>query len=422
MNHDEFQAALDGCVRCGRCLSVCPIYKLTVYEGSAARGKLSLLRAELGGEADLAGRMKDLLSYCLLCGACAESCAGGVRGDDLIKEGRFLAVRQSGTARLQGLLSKDLLARGALVRTLWKGRSLFLKDVPKESGLHFRFPVPGFDKRRWLPQPAKETFLNSLKKNKRDLSQSPESGPRIALFVGCVSNYLRPESAESGIALLKAAGARVVIPEGQVCCGKPAAGAGDEGTADYLARRNIKAFDPSEFDYITTFCATCSEQLKEYGHNQKLKGGNSLAEKVRDFNDLLANVLNWFPPKDLNPPTGEELKVFYHDPCHLRRKQGIYREPRSLLEALPGIKLVGADQDPACCGYGGIFNLWHYDLSRDIFNVRTDGISPHSPDMVVTSCSGCWLQFEDQARALGAGYKVKPLVELLAEKGLAGRE
>lgn len=414
MTPEQLQAELEKCVRCGRCLSVCPIYKLTGWEGSVARGKLSLLRAELSGEADLGRRMKDLLSHCLLCGACTETCASEVQGDALIQAGRALAMAGGGLTRLRSLLLRDLLSRGPLAQGLQKGRGLMLKNVPPESGLHFRFPVPGLERERWLPSLADRTFLE----DSRSRDVRPGAGPRVALFVGCVSNYMRPQMAQSALRLLEAAGAQVLIPQAQVCCGKPAAGAGDEETVMYLARKNVAAFQPEDFDYITTFCATCSEELKEYGRWPDLKGGPDLAARVRDLNDLLVNILDWRPETAHLDESLENCRVFYHDPCHLRRKQGIFREPRALIRALPGVTLVGEDDPPVCCGYGGFFNLWHYPLSQALFKERVDRLAVHRPDLVVTTCSGCWLQFEDGVRSLGRPFSVSPLVELLARRGL----
>jgi glycolate oxidase iron-sulfur subunit len=412
MTPEEIKDAIDSCVRCGRCLGSCPVYRLTGWEGSVARGKLALLRAELTGEENLENRMKDLLSHCLLCGACAEGCASGVKGDEVIQAGRTLAMKDGGLNKLKSLLTRDVLSRGPVHQGLWKSRNLFLKNVPEDSGLHFRFPVPGLDKDRWLPQPADQTFLS------RPRHRSKGSGPRVALFVGCVSNYLRPQTAEAAVRLLEDAGAEVIIPPDQVCCGKPAAGGGDADTARFLANRNLKAFNPAEFDYLTTFCATCSEQLLHYRQITGLPEGDALAKRVIDLSRLLQEVLAWKPNVRESSPGEHSERVFYHDPCHLRHKQGVFREPRELLKELPGVELVGEDEAPVCCGYGGIFNLWHYDLSRDLFKTRADTIRPHEPDLVVTSCSGCWLQFEDCSRQIGRPFRTVPLVELLADRGL----
>ncbi|MFH1137129.1 MAG: (Fe-S)-binding protein [Pseudomonadota bacterium] len=410
MTPGELKTALDKCVKCGRCLGSCPIYKLTGWEGSVARGKLALLKADLDGDVDLGGRMKDLLSHCLLCGACAAGCASGVKGDELIQAGRALALGNGGLAKLQSLATRDLLARGPAARTLWKTRRLFLKNVPPESGLHFRFPVPGLDSRRWLPALAEKSFLEDLPR----LKQS-RTGPRVGLFFGCTANFIRPQSARAAVRLLESVGARVVIPKSQVCCGKPAAGAGDQAGALYLARRNVKAFAAEDLDFIIAFCATCSAQLREY---EQLPGAaaEGFSGRVMDISRFLA-MQSWRPDKP-GPPEARALKVFYHDPCHLRRKQGIFQEPRSLLRLLPGVELVGADEPPVCCGYGGVFNLWHYDLSLDLFQIRHRTMAAYSPDLAVTSCSGCWLQLQDGLKKTERPLDVLPLVELLAQRGL----
>ena len=82
------------------------------------------------------------------------------------------------------------------------------------------------------------------------------------------------------------------------------------------------------------------------------------------------------------------------------------------------VELVGADQPPVCCGYGGVFNLWHYPLSMDLFARRAETIAPLAPRLALTTCSGCWLQFEDGIRRTNSPFSVLPLVEILAARGL----
>jgi glycolate oxidase iron-sulfur subunit len=410
IQREDIRRRLEECVRCGRCLSVCPVYKLTGWEGSAARGKIALLKADLAGTDGLDRRMKDLLSHCLGCGACAETCVTGVQGDELIQSGRRLAMSGRGLQGLRNLIGRDLLSRGPLARGLWAGRKLFLKNVDPDSGLHFRFPAPGLGD-RWLPPVTDRPFLG-----RSHPRPGPRTGrPRVALFAGCVANWFRPETAESAIRVLEAAGVEVVVPAGQVCCGKPAAGAGAADAARHVAQKNIEAFSGVDFDHLVTFCATCSHQLKEYDR-MDLEGGAGVAGRVKDFAQFLVDDLGWTPPAGPTGAPARPLKVFYHDPCHLRRKQGVAEPPRRLLAGLSEIELVGAEAPPVCCGYGGVFNLWHYDLSRRQFETRVQSVAPHAPDLVATTCSGCWLQFEDQSRALGRPFGVRPLPELLAER------
>ncbi|MEW6266701.1 MAG: (Fe-S)-binding protein [Thermodesulfobacteriota bacterium] len=407
---DELKAALEKCVLCGRCLGNCPIYRLTGWEGHVARGKIVLLRTLLDGETDLAERMEDLLSHCLLCGACAEGCASGVQADQLIKAGRALALKRGGLDRLRSLLAAGFPLLAAGVQDVPSGREDLSRVVPRESGLSYRFPLPGPGPDPWRPPLAERPFLT----RPRPAPGAGSQKVRVALFVGCTANYLRPESAEAAVALLEAAGVTVIVPADQVCCGQPAAGAGDQETSLNLARRNFKALAGIEFDYLTAFCAECSNELRSYG--EKFEGGREIAVRVRDLNDLLINVLRFQPVWKADREEKAPLKVFYHDPCHLRRKQGLFQEPRTLLESLPGVELVGKGEPPACCGYGLLFNLFHFDLSRELIRQRMEKIRPYKPDLVTTACSGCWLQFEEGVRRSGGPFKVKPLVEFLAER------
>ncbi|MBW1896856.1 MAG: 4Fe-4S dicluster domain-containing protein, partial [Deltaproteobacteria bacterium] len=68
----------NSCKRCGQCMSVCPIYQTTFREADVARGKLALLEAIETGAIDWSIRLEEIVSRCLLCGACGEVCANRV--------------------------------------------------------------------------------------------------------------------------------------------------------------------------------------------------------------------------------------------------------------------------------------------------------------------------------------------------------
>ena len=109
------------------------------------------------------------------------------------------------------------------------------------------------------------------------------------------------------------------------------------------------------------------------------------------------------------------MRLTFHDPCHLRRKQGIFEAPRKLLKNIPGVEFIETGNDNLCCGSGGSFNVSHYDLSKKIFQRRIKPIDEKKVDTVVTSCMGCMLQFLDGLYREGKGIRVKHLVEILRE-------
>ncbi len=52
--------------------------------------------------------------------------------------------------------------------------------------------------------------------------------PKVALFVTCLVNVMRPGIAEATRDLLQEAGCEVEVPLRQTCCGQPAFNSGDE--------------------------------------------------------------------------------------------------------------------------------------------------------------------------------------------------
>ena len=61
---------------------------------------------------------------------------------------------------------------------------------------------------------------------------SPSPPPRVALFVTCLVDLMRPRIGFAAIRALEAAGCEVVVPEGQTCCGQPALNSGDRAVGD----------------------------------------------------------------------------------------------------------------------------------------------------------------------------------------------
>ena len=64
----------------------------------------------------------------------------------------------------------------------------------------------------------------------------PTAAPRVALFVTCLVDAMRPNVGFAALKLLQDAGCRVEVPMQQTCCGQPAFNSGDTRDAAVLAR------------------------------------------------------------------------------------------------------------------------------------------------------------------------------------------
>ena len=90
---------------------------------------------------------------------------------------------------------------------------------------------------------------------------------------------------------------------------------------------------------IVTDCATCGSKLKEYG--EILADDPEWAERAASFSSKVKDVSEFLMSIPLEKPTGHvDARVTYHDPCHLRRAQGVWKEPRALLKMIDGVEFV----------------------------------------------------------------------------------
>ena len=413
----EVQEKAQRCVKCGNCLAQCPVYLETLEEPLAARGKMALVESIKEGDPEYTKRYYKILSQCLLCGTCTENCPNGVCGDEIIREARALLVKEKGLTLPKKAIFKYFLDTDHLMPLLLKAgaslQHLFLAKIPEESGLRLRFPMPFIDSKRFIPGLAPDPFLDI----RSGWVRAEKETMRVGLFVGCVSNYMFPRVAQSALDLFVRNGISVYIPKEQKCCGLPAFGAGDDETPRSIARRNVEAFAGENLDQIVAPCASCSAMFKLdypalFGENDPFRAkALAFAEKVSDASAFLAKIPSL---KRNDAGRGNKvLRVAYHDPCHLRRKLGIFQEPRNLLKSTPGLEYVEMKDANRCCGQGGSFNVANYDLSLKILDRKTRAIDDSGADIVTTTCSGCMLQLMDGLHQAGLKKEVRHLVEMV---------
>ena len=89
--------------------------------------------------------------------------------------------------------------------------------------------------------------------------------------------------------------------------------------------------------------------------------------------------------------------MFYDSPCHLIHAQKVDKNPRKLLNSLPGVKLVAIDESDWCCGSAGIYNLTQPKLSEAVLNRKTKYIKKALDEnsnvtTIVTGNPGCLYQ------------------------------
>jgi glycolate oxidase iron-sulfur subunit len=397
------------CVHCGLCLNQCPTYRALQLEPESPRGRIHLVKAAAEGRVELNERFAEHLYLCLLCRACESACPSGVQYGHIAEAAREQLGppgSEFGRAVLNFLFTRMLPYRNRL-------RLAFaLLRLYQRSGLQ-RFV------RLFLPTNLREMeqLLPAIPSPffKPPAGIAPAIGARratVAMLDGCVMPLLFGAVNDATVRVLRRNGCSVIFPRGQSCCGALNIHNGETAAAKQMARRNIDAFLEANVDAVIVNAAGCGATMKEYGHLLRddpdyRDKAELFSARVKDAGEFLAELglvgkLRPIP-----------MTVTYQDPCHLAHGQRIRSQPRKLLHAIPGLKLIEMEGAERCCGSAGIYNLTHPDMSQHLLEEKMQSIAATASGAVVAPNPGCMLQLRSGASRFGPDVKVYHLMDLL---------
>lgn len=341
--------SLDYCYQCCRCSGVCPL-----SFSSEFRPRKFMLAAQF----DRAKLLEsDLLWQCTTCAACISVCPQEVKPPDVITSLRSRRVETG------------LIPQGAAEAL----ENIYRRNNP--------WGLPKSERARWAEGLQLRRF---------------ERGMEWLWFVGCAPSY-DPRNQKVAKALLEIfqhAGLEVgFLGEEERCCGDSARRLGEEGLFQLLAEENSAQFNEVGAEKILTTSPHCYTVFsKEYPINKE----------VRHYTQVLAELVR---EGKLSFREGEELTVTYHDPCYLGRHNGIYEEPRSVLAAIPGIRLVEMARNRAqsfCCGGGG-GRMWIETGAKEkerLGEVRVKEALSTGAKVLVTACPFCLINLDEAIKSL----------------------
>ncbi len=240
------------------------------------------------------------------------------------------------------------------------------------------------------------------------------SGTEFLYFPCCVQAYdpRGQKIARAMVGILKKAGMDFgILGAEQSCCGESVRKAGNESLCESLAQGNIHLFAENGVTKIITTSPHCYHTFKnEYPE----LGGNF---EVIHYTQYLAGLIREGRlkfTKEINK------RVTYHDPCYLGRHNGIYDEPRLILESIPGLELVempNSGQNSLCCGGGG-GRIWMETKKGERFSdLRVDQAIEVGASVLATACPYCIANFDDSVLTSDKGeiIEVKDVAELVEQ-------
>lgn len=420
----NFQETADACVKCGKCIPVCTIHQVNADEVTSPRGFIELLGQYQHGNLELDKNAKNIFESCFLCTNCVDVCPNSLATDMVIEEVRSDIADKFGIAwfkKIAFYLLEHRKVMDIVMKFGYMFKTCAVAEDDKGRGLRARFRMPMVKKGRLLPSMAKVSFLNSYPEEIPAENQE-QKNMRVALFIGCLANYNYKSIGDSLVDILKELNIDIFIPKDQLCCGAPAYFTGAVDSVERMTKANIEYFESfmDECDAMLIPEATCSAMIKHdwqvFFKNHDMpeweERAKKVAEKIHmatawlDDNTELQSLLN-------EKGTFNEA-VTYHDPCHARKVQGIYEQPRNLLK--PNYPMVEMSDPNRCCGFGGVtMQTEKFHFAEAAGKPKAAMIKETKAHYVSAECSACRVQLSEAMNNAEVETIFKNPLELIAE-------
>lgn len=381
---------LDACTKCGKCHEVCPA-RASGMPLSPRDLILDLREAQSSG--DRGPLVPDVLApetlwSCMQCNACVDICPVGIEHVPIINEVRRSLIDEG---------EMDTSLQGVLMSIQKNGNSL---GEPKRK------------RSRWTKALDFEI---------------PDARTRPVDVLWYVGDYasLDPRNQRNSQALarlLMEAGVDVgILYDEESTAGNDVRRAGEEALFRSLATSNMQTIMGCTFNRILTSDPHSFNTLRnEYPR----LGAPWRSEQVTHHSVMLLELID-ANRLEIRNPLGKVGT--YHDPCALGRYNGIFDEPRTLIERC-GVKIVEMPRNKRnsfCCGAGG-GRIWMKETavsgSRRPSEQRIDeAMALGALDYFVVACPKDVAMYEDAIKTTGNSDAIvlKEISELvLAATGL----
>lgn len=373
------------CIQCGMCSSVCPHGYAMDY---GPRKMIAALRA---GDVDAVLRSESIW-LCVACFNCSYRCPSGVPITD----------------RLIATFREELLMRGV--------------GVPAEL-------QAAFEKTSRYGNP----FGESPKKRDAWTKDAGVEVPRlkdgdsaeVLWWVGCFPSFNKRNQRDT-VALARILNALgidfgILGPDERCSGDLRCTSVGEEGLFSLLYEHNTQELGKRDFGEMLVgdphAYNALSKEYRRLGTPLNVKHyAQFLEERLPELRKFIKNPI--------------PAKVTYHDSCCLGRRNDVYDEPRDLLEAIPGVKLVDMPrnrENALCCGGGGgamWLDSYIWERTRVPLPMqRVQEAAKTGADVLAVACPLEIPRFEDAVKTAGleGRLRVREITDMLAESmGLSG--
>jgi Fe-S oxidoreductase/FAD/FMN-containing dehydrogenase len=366
------------CSQCGYCVDECDQYYGRGWESQTSRAKWFFLRRYMEGKVDWNQKMVDSIMACTTCELCNVRCC-----EDLPIEPSWLKVR----GRL--IHEED--------RLTFPPFEIMRQSLLKEHNIWAAYRV---DRPKWMPHEA--------------LGKLPERA-KIAYFPGCTAAYVEHDIAQATACLMYKAGIEFTyLGTDEACCGIPMLVSGLWDAWEEIMRHNIEAIRARGVKTVVTSCPACWLVWHTYYPQWAEKLGIEYHFESKHWSELIAEQIAAGKVVFDQPV---DMKVTWHDSCHMGRAGEIYEAPRQVLRAIPGLELVEMEhnhQEAHCCG--SVLSLVaDPPAAKRIGDLRLQEAETTGAEALIASCPCCEVQFRVTAEKTGCDMPIIDLAHLACE-------
>jgi Fe-S oxidoreductase len=378
----SWKAALDyySCTECGRCQDLCPAWN--TQKPLSPKALVMDLKHNLfdNKEKILAGKIdevtpaidnnvtEDVIWACTSCRACEIACPVFIEQTDKIFEIRRNLV----------MMESKFPAE---VQTVFKNMETNASPWAFASS----------DRANW----AEGLTVKTMAEN---------SNVDVLLWVGCAGSYddRNKKVLRAFVSLLKKAEIKfAILGTEEQCTGDPARRIGNEYLYQTLAKANVETLNRYSVKKIVTACPHCFNTIK----NEYKDFGGSY--EVFHHSQFIARLI---AEGKIKPTKPIEETVTYHDSCYLGRWNNVYEQPRSVIQALPAVRMVEMKDNHdrgMCCGAGGGRMWMEEKIGKRVNVTRTEQALATKAGVVASACPFCMTMVTDGVKTKEMTDKVK---------------
>jgi Fe-S oxidoreductase len=402
----DFAKEIERCSACSYCKWIpfdqvkswrfaknCPSIDYYNFNNYSARGRYLTSRSLLRDEIEITDEVVDIAHTCLTCGACDVSC----------KISRYNLEPLEMTRALKA----ELTAKGNYP----EAHNALLKNLKKDANIYGKSREKRGDWARSLA--AEGLTIKDLTREKAD----------IVFHAGCSYSYDEKltGTVKTAVEILSSAGVDFgIMGDAEMCCGARIHSMGHYAEYERLAKANIALWERAG---VTTIVTACADGYHAFKRLYPELGSKFNVLHIVEYIDKLIGEGKLTFSKEV------PMTVTYHDPCHLGRQgepyepwegeeqkfknqivvhspkkpryngiNGIYEEPRNILNAIPGIELQEMERNREfsyCCGAGGGARESYPEFSQWVAGERLEEAKATGVQTLVTACPWCKTNFTE---------------------------